>query len=180
MNLEEEFKRIGSTAEDIKPVIYDLYRQREEMEKKIHLLNVVSFTRGVMEILNSIDIRSYNVSALNFNYYRDHGTAGNNIMFDLLDLKGQVIDADIVDEKQDDLWGQVMDLLTSNALNHFDNRLINQEFKEDVWSRISLLSNTEEKILDLFLNKELKNGYEYYKMNSDLPNSNVSGKKSKI
>jgi hypothetical protein len=180
MDLKEEFEKIGSTVDDIKPIVRDLYLQKEEMEKKIHLFNVISFSRGMIELLNTKVISSSNVSALNFRHYMDHETGMNNIMFDLVDLKGKEIDSEFLTEEKNDIWGDVMSLLSSNALSSFDSSLVNSEFKENVIKTISLLENTENEIINLFLNSELKKVYEYHKMNDNLPINNAVGRKSKI
>lgn len=187
MDIEKEFKQFNSTSEGTREVVYDLYRQKNEIEKKIHIFNVLCLSKQMAQFVNE-KISSANVSALNIRHYRDYESGGNNIIFDLLDLEGKAIesdaldkkDAEVMDEQQSDIWGKCMDLLSANGLLNIDTDFINPEFKEDVWMSISLLKNTENEILDLFLNKEFKNIIQFHQIQNSLPINVESGKKLKI
>ncbi len=180
MDLEKEIKQAGTTFEEANKVSNDLYSQKEELMKKIHIFNVLCFSRAMAEFLIDKDIKSYNVSAINVRHYRDYESGENNIMFDIVDLQGKALESDNMDEKQSDIWIKCMDFFNSNALSSIDRDFINQNFEVDVWRSISLLKDTEEQILDLFLNKDLRTILEFNKMKVGLENSNVSCKKAKL
>lgn len=180
MNLEEEFKKMGSTHEDMREVVYDLYKQRTEIEKKIHIFNVLGFSKQMGEYANGNSelFQSLGISAISLKHYRDFEAGGNNVRFELLDLKNQEIED--ANEQQLEIWGKCMELLSSNGLLGIDADFINPEFKEDIWVPVSILSNPENQLLELFLSKELKSALEFHMMQGDLPSNNETGKKLKV
>lgn len=180
MDLEKEFKQMGSTPQEIKEVVYSLVREKKEIEKKIHLFKVLSCAKEIAQFSQSQDLESHNISAISFRHYKDYESSGNNLMFDLLNLSSQEIDYDVMNEKQSDILGQYMGILSANGLYGFDPEFINEEFKEDIQLPVSLLNNTEEKILELFLSKELKTALKFQQMQNELPMNDEVSKKLKI
>jgi len=183
MNLEKEFQRAGSTSEEIKDLVHDLYQQKRELEQKIHIFNVLSLARDMQEFAESIDVDSNHTSAIRFRHYRDYESGGNNVMFDLLDLHGEEVApgiSDVMDEQQEEIWGKCMGFLSSNSLVNVDIDFIKEEFTEKVQLSVSLLENTEEQILDLFLSKKLKSIVHFHQMHMGLPSNIEIGKKIKV
>ena len=180
MDIEKEFKQFNSASEGNKEVVYDLYKQKTEIEKKIHIFHVLGFSKQMAEFVNSNSelFQSLNVSAISFKHYRDYESGGNNVRFELLDLQNQVIEDS--NEQQLEIWGKCMDILSGNGLLGVDDEFMNKEFKENVWTPVSLLNNPENQLLELFLNKDLKSVLDFHMMQNDLPSNNESGKKLKV
>jgi hypothetical protein len=180
MDIEKEFKQFNSTSEGNREVVYDLYKQKTEIEKKIHIFNVLSFSKQMAEFVKgNIEVfQSQNVSAITMKHYRDYESGGNNVRFELLDSNNQVIEE--ADEQQLEIWGKCMELLSGNGLLGVDEEFINKDFKADVWVPVLLSSKIENELLELFLNKDLKSVLEFHMMQTDLPSNNESGKKLKV
>jgi hypothetical protein len=182
MDILNDFKKAGSTAKETKEVIYDLYNQKSEIERKVHLFTVLAFSREMNQFIEEQQVSTCNVSSINLRHYRDHESGCHNLLFDLLNLQHKEIEHSLMDEKQNQIWCKIMEMLSSNGLISVDNLLVNQSFIEDKNKKmsISLLKNTENDILEIFLNNDLKKILQFHLMQNDLPSNNESGKKLKV
>jgi hypothetical protein len=180
MNIEKELKKMGSNKKGLKKVVADLYEQKEELDKKIHLFNVLSFAKEIGELVHRPEFISCNIVTMNIKHCEDPGSGTNNIRFELIDSEGKIIEFDVKDKVQKKISRECMEIQFSNGFIDVNPIYISQYFKKDVWQSISLLNNTKEAILDLFLNNDLKSTLEFNQMQNSLPNNNENGKKLKI
>lgn len=177
MDIRKELVQITEDSNYAENLVEGIAFQLEELVKKSYLFKVIAFANTMEKVVESGLFKEESVKYIVPEcFYAGNEYTGN---------KGCEFGCSLIDDKgrtfvQDSSGGYTQSAkIIRSALNKvegFSAELVNDKFL-GVDHRLELTIGIGEKIIDLFLNEELKKIYDYNKMQLEVPNYNDSSTK---
>jgi hypothetical protein len=185
MDIKKELEEISSSQNfgasiynELKKQEEELINQQNELLKKMHLINIISAAHEIESLIENNFFDKNGVKFLEIITGTDYHN-NKEVYFDCLDK-----DKEFAEHPSDDEDNNYYPNLLSKIfkIEELNLELTNIKFKSDDNKTFELKVGVGEKILKLFLSKELKAIYDYNKMQVDVPNNNnnENGKRLKI
>ncbi len=178
MDLKQELDKISKNKNNVNSIINSLSGEREELDKKIHILKVIKIADAIDEIIKNGDFLQTEINYINLlnNYSDDYAY---RIMVDVQSKDHRVIyNYDLLNNSVESIKG-IWELF--RILDGFNITYVNEHFGENKRKIIKLDNSFKEELLDILLSRELKTTLEYYNMEKELSNKdNGSNKKHKV
>ncbi len=167
MDIIQELKERNEKTDALHSILSHLDAQKEEMNKKLHLLRVIS-------LADAIDKR------INNGYFRENDVTKFEIsqgVYGVISIYFSKKDDDLAD-KMDDI-----DRICS-SLNEFKTKYANKDLDAHISPKrykVRIDKNFKNKLFDALLSDELKTIFEYSQMHLELSdNKNSNTKKVKM
>ncbi len=173
MDIKNEIEELELSNDFGEQIIKNAIHEQEQIVKKIYLLKVLSLAKQVDD-LTKTDLFSENgFEFIQITY--EYDDQNFKLEFYLVDKDEEIVassyDADDQVEVLSDIFGSIYPLELDLVSHQLKGNTINIPLKPGI-------KNT---IIQLLLNPELKNLYDYNKMQSDLPeNSEKNSKRMKM
>lgn len=166
MDIKEDYKDYREVGYDF--VIERLQNQKDELTNKIHLFNCL----GIADELNSLFRNNEIINIKSFSIERrcDYESEISYIILAFTDIDEKKIKEDSFFKKEYIKIKKVFDNF------YFDDFLVADGFKEYKNYDIEINSNISQKILELFLNKELTQFLLHTKLEYNIPEGNLRSK----
>jgi len=177
MNIEQEIKDISNSIKSAEDIVNDIKIQKAELDKKLHLFNVVSFVTLIEKMFNEGLLEEYEIAYTNFNceFLDDRGKQGYRINFVFLDKdknehSGYYFQCEVSHPNKilDDFLEE-MELLD---VNNFHSSCIDGSVKT-----IKMDANCGEEIYKILLSDELNVLLKYSQIKVSLPITNAQNNK---
>lgn len=175
MDFAKEIAEIKARTGNSYTMVNSLEEQKNEIDKKIYMVNVVSVACEIQDMINNGDFSHFNVDKLNLSYTNDTDY-GNILRYQFLDKNDQKIKKSLADIYQ----------LTDNldekfeGVSGFELEHTNIQLKNDDLINLSLNDTFEDKFIQLMLSKELYAILEHAELQNTLPTNELSAKKPKM
>jgi hypothetical protein len=183
MDIKKELKNFETANDYGSILVNEMKNQTEELNKKIYLFKVLSLAKKLEEKVNTDFFKNEGIQFIQLVVDR-HETKIDyyKMMIGTLDKNKELIppsnNQGIYNEPTLWLMAILKELLEEGKL---DKKIMNHNSIHQYGSILELKPGIHQEILDLFLSKELKNTYEYNKIDSELSTNNENNtKKMKV
>jgi hypothetical protein len=183
MDIKKELEKFESANDYGSKLVNEMKTQVEELNKKVYLFKALTLAKKLEEKVNTDFFKNEEMKFIQLIVDRhETKTEHYKMMIGILDKNKELIvptnDQGVNNNQTVWLMKVLKELLEDGKL---DNKFMNKEAINKHGSILELKSGIYQDILDLFLSKELKNTYEYNKMQTEIPENNESNpKKMKV
>lgn len=175
MEFAKEIAEIKARTGNSYNIVNSLEEQKNEIDKKIYMVNVVSVACEIQDMINNGEFSNFNVDKLNLSYANDTDY-GNILRYQLLDKNNQKIKKSLADIYQlTDSLDEKFEGVSGFELEHTSIQL-----KDNDSIDLSLNDTFEDKFIQLMLSKELYAILEHAELQNTLPSNEVTTKKPKM
>lgn len=177
MDIKKELQELKFSDDFGNDVIKQVRKQKEELEKAIHILKVVSLADKIEKLVATDLFNKDNIDSISICCeFEDHNNR-HIAEFSLIDENGEIV-ANYYDRNDNEQAAILCSIF--DDLDEFDFDLASSTLRLDS-SELKLQPGIKEDILKLFLNIELKKVYDYNNMDVELPiNEENNSKKLKM
>lgn len=166
MDIIQEIRSVNSRNDKFLSIMKNMEQEKEEMNKKIHLIRVLGLVESIEEKIKNGCFKKKNVASLELAY----GVYG------IISHAFYEFGGEYADDQEIDGLGTIF-----RNINEFKTRYANKSFESGKRYKIRLNKNAKEKLLDALLSDELKKTLEYSQMYSEMELSNTNqNKKPKL
>lgn len=170
---DEVISELSEKIRELSKKIRAIERQKEELDKTMHILRVVFFADKIEELVNTDLFSKDNITKLKVNNVYNSNPGVDETRYDLVNENGEIVSSyDYVEGEQ----GKILELIFSE-LAGLNVAFLNPNLRVKKMVSLSLKPGIKENLLKLFLNEDIKKEYEYGLMDLELPNSNNNGSK---
>jgi hypothetical protein len=166
MDVSKELNQIDGDNEKVMPLINSLTKEREELDKKIHLFKVIHIVNGITTLLDSSELAKDDISSIKMGHrFEDDGVF--YISFLCYDKNGRVVkDINWLGEQVQSLikLEELFQILTG-----FNSDYVNENYPPNTVEKVILKPGCEEDFLKLLLSTELKTALNYSDLKRDMP-----------
>lgn len=178
MDISKELDQIDGDNEKVMPLINSLTKEREELDKKIHLFKVIHIVNGITEMLDKGELTKDDISSMKMGHrFEDDGVF--YISFLCYDKNGRVVkDVNWLGEQVQSLikLEELFQILTG-----FNSDYVNENYPPNTVEKVILKPGCEEDFLKLLLSMELKTALNYSDLKRIMPQKDkVKNKPPKV
>lgn len=173
MNITKELQHYQSHGEEA--VISILNEKKENIEKKTHLIQVVSILDQIQKMIDENTFKDVGVHFVTIKNFRDYDI-GYIINFDILDKQKNVVDTYRIDVNYIPIYDKLNELFEKITLDSFSNN----NFKEKDELTFPVDNELPQKLRSIFLNTELNASLTHSLLDNALDNKESKSKSLKI
>lgn len=174
MDFAKEIAEIKARTGNSYTIVNTLEEQKNEIDKKIYMVNVVSVACEIQDMINNGEFSKFNVDKLSL-FYGNDLDYGNVLRYKLLDNNKEIkkTSAHI-----DDLTEKLNEIL--DGVSGFEIEHVSSQLKDDDSVYLNLNMTFEDKFIQLMLSKELYTILEHAELQNTLTTNEVAAKKPKM
>lgn len=176
MDIIKELEQISNSKDYGNDTIHKAIQESIELEKKIQMLRVISLVDKIEDIVATDLFTKDGIEFLQLTSEYDHDLQNHRAEFHLIDKDGGIA-AGYYDFEDSEQARALYNIFEDLGLFDFD--LANPKLKLET-SDFELKPGIKEELLGLLLNTELKNIYDYSKMQLEIPYNDGTNKKMKM
>lgn len=183
MDLRKELEEINSKGVNPRILISEMIAQKEELDNKIHTLNVIAFIKEIKELYDEGLFDKASINAISIFQEYDYDNKSTYYIIDFLDEQSKTIAGQLnEDQNYSGNFGRYIEpFKTIKTLKTLFSTLygngkgfINENFTEGDRTSIKIEYGFQEKLLDLFLCTELKLSLNHSEMQNAISEDNNS------
>lgn len=189
MNIEQEIININNKTKSPHNIIEDIKKEKNELDKKLHLFNIISFVDLIEKIYTDNFFQDYDIAYVKFNCeeVQHRGIIrGNDSQVKIGRIRFTLLDAE--QKEQSGFYFQTDYTNPQKILEEFLEKMevlkldnLNDGFAEGLVETIKVDANLGQSVYKILLSNEIRSAFNYTTMNLLLPdNINVSSKKLKM
>lgn len=168
MELTTELKNIKNNSSSVKSVLEHLKQEQIQLDKKVYIFKVLDLAKELTDMVDSGLTSANKIHGLVVHHYVNFVTDDKCIVH-FLDSKGKVMDIKNGKTARFNFTQKITSLFNGLGLEVLD--YVSEDFQSSRECFVPLKKGVDEKILELFLNKELTSMLNCSKMQVDLEDS---------
>jgi hypothetical protein len=185
MDLIKELEKIENNNVSYSTILDEFNQEKAEMDKKMHIINVLSIAKDVEDYINLNDFEAINIGGFEMDCCEDEDTKSQSISFSFFRCDGEAILHDSMKKKHPEILQRFREIFNGSNYKGLKDlsvktEFLNAEFTESGWIEVDFIQDAGEVIVNSLLSKELKSILDYSKMQLELNNKKEPGKKLKV